>query len=112
MSAGNCVSFILPLMCSKNLTDIGWEFMGENRIPVSLRHSLVSALSLSFYKSYLGIEVYKGLGVKISFMLDDNFEIESATCETSREKLRVLKSLFLSSEWSTQAQIFVPNEKG
>jgi hypothetical protein len=63
--------FLLPPNTEKKLGDDGWEFSSTGRLPHELLLSVAKSLDLEKGRSYLGMEVYEGAGLKLTAITDE-----------------------------------------
>jgi hypothetical protein len=95
--------FLLPPNSEKTLGDDGWEFSSPGRLSQELLLSLAKTLDLEKGRSYLGMEVYEGAGLKLTAITDER-GIENIYIQTwSRPKEDVVECIRRED-----VEVFVP----
>ncbi|MBL1274778.1 MAG: hypothetical protein COB30_001700 [Ectothiorhodospiraceae bacterium] len=104
-------AFLVPAETLKFLGEDGWEFESENNVPENIKDFLTDVLALEFLKVDLGIAYYVNDIIQASLFYDEDEEnIEHVYFQIYNDKIEVLKSAFLVSEFYGSLDLFVPNE--
>lgn len=98
--------FIIPKGSKKELTDVGWEFCGENRLPRDFVARLIQILNLNYEGEDFGMRRYSSDGIKLVVFLDEKSEIEQLYFQCFLSEKDVV-SAYRSIE-NPDVELFVP----
>ena|SRR5689334_462294 len=104
-------AFVIPRGAKKVLGESGWEFDSQNRLPDSIKDSLVSVLKLKPLQRYLGIESYADEhSMKMSVIYDDSHQIENIYFQLHGDALMRLVDYFNSQGLEDGCELFIPDK--
>lgn len=108
MSDKYVAAFLLPKSAEKHLTDSGWEFDSSARLSELLISVLGDAFSTRVCKSYLGMDVFEGRGLKLTAVRDSAGRIENIFAQLRGTKPEELRAVLASASMS-DVEVFVPS---
>lgn len=103
-------AFVVPHGAKKVLGESGWEFDSEERVPPSIKDSLVTVFKLKPLQSYLGIESYGDDKMKMSVIYDDSHLIENVYFQLRGDAMMGLVDYFNSHEQTGGCELFIPDK--
>lgn len=103
-------AFLIPASTTKRLGDAGWEFESNERLPRGLLLALERGLSLKSGKSYLGMEILEGDGIKFTISCDSVGGIENIFIQFHTRGIDELRQILADAAFD-KVDLFVPTRK-
>jgi hypothetical protein len=104
-------AFLLPTPVTKCLTAIGWEFESAGRLPEDLIVALQGVFDIHATKTYLGMDVFEGNGLKLTASRDAEGRIESIFVQLRDRRPDELR-IALAAAGFNKVEVFVPEAQG
>lgn len=101
-------AFLLPTPVEKDLTDAGWEFASQARLPEQLLSVLIKAFAVRARECYLDMDVFEGQGLKITAVRDAVGQIENVAVQLRGTKADELRAALISAGLG-EIEVFVPS---
>jgi hypothetical protein len=103
-------AFVIPTTAATRLTDAGWEFDSNERLPNKLIDDLTKKLSLRRMGSFLGMDVFEGKDVKLTVSFDSAGGIEHLFVQLHGNSPDDLL-LALEKAAGARVRVFVPRDR-
>ncbi|WP_174932222.1 hypothetical protein [Burkholderia lata] len=104
-------AFILPLPNEKWLTDDGWEFRTDTRLPDATRTFLTTTLGMQQLARYAGEQNYVSPDVEASILEDDSGAIELVHIKLYNMRAEQLLKMFDASSLAATTELFFPRSR-
>lgn len=101
-------AFILPLPNEKRLTDDGWEFSADTRLPEATRIFLATTLGMQPLERFAGEQHFVSPEVDASALEDDSGAIELVHIKLYDMRAEHLLKMFDASSLAATTELFFP----
>lgn len=101
-------AFVIPASANKSFDEYGWSFETEDRLHVEVLDALKTKFCLEETEMYLGIDAYKGNGVKVNVSYDEKLLIKEIFIQLWSLTSDQLKTCL--ADISSNVEIFIPSE--
>ncbi|MCE9886391.1 hypothetical protein [Obesumbacterium proteus] len=103
--------FILPSLTKKTLSDHGWDFESKNRLPRTLENEITKFFNLNLIDEYLDVSNYGTNKLKVTFIKDDNSDIEIIYFRVNFHSFNEIKEIInFLFENDNSIEIFIPSQ--
>ncbi|QIP55962.1 hypothetical protein [Hafnia alvei] len=103
--------FILPSLTKKTLSDHGWDFESKNRLPKILENKIIKFFNLNLIDEYLDVSNYGTNKLKVTFIKDDNSNIEIIYFRVNLHSFNEIKEIiYFLFENDKSIEIFIPSQ--
>ncbi|GGY72036.1 hypothetical protein GCM10007388_00020 [Pseudoduganella plicata] len=99
-------AFLLPSPIARCLTDAGWAFFSLARLPDKLIVVLETEFDARHTEIYLGMDVWRGEGVKFTVIRDPSCQIELISAQLYGHEAAKLEGVLASAGFK-DVEVFV-----